>query len=82
MKNRRCIEALTLLLAFAASLAVLALPGQTLADTPPGWNSWPEAQPFRVMLRLTGLLTLVVLILLFIALWVARAIRTHQRRAR
>ena len=72
---------MTPLLAFIVALAVLAIPGQTLADTPPGWNSWPEAQPFRVMLRVTGLLTLVFLILLFIALRVARAIRTHKRRA-
>jgi hypothetical protein len=42
----------------------------------------PEAQPIRVMLRVAGLLTFVFLMLLFIALRVARAIRTHKRRAR
>jgi hypothetical protein len=82
MKNRRFIDVVTPLLAFAAAFAVFAIPGQALADTPPGWDSWPEAQPFRVALRVMGFLTLVFLIFLFIALRVARAIRTRKRRTR
>jgi hypothetical protein len=54
------------LLAFAAAFAVFAIPGRALADTPPGWDSWPEAQPFRVALRVIGFFTLVFLVLLFI----------------
>jgi hypothetical protein len=81
MRNRRSVWTITLLLACATAFAVLGAPGLVLADTPPGWDSRPEAQPFRVMLRVAGLLTFVFLILLFIALHVARAVRTHKRQA-
>jgi hypothetical protein len=73
---------MTPLLAFAAAFAVFAIPGRALADTPPGWDSWPEAQPFRVALRVTGFFTLVFLVFLFVALRVARTIRSHKRRTR
>ena len=65
--------------AFATAFAVFAIPGQALADTPPGWDSWPEAQPFRVALRLTGFFTLICLVLLFIALRMAGGFRSHKR---
>jgi hypothetical protein len=52
--------------AFAAAFAVFAVAGPVLADTPEGWDSWPEAQPFRVGLRVTGFFTLVFLVLLYI----------------
>jgi hypothetical protein len=68
--------------AFGAAFAVLASTGQVLADTPPGWDSLPEAQPFRVALRVIGFISLLLLVLLFIALRVARALRAHKRRAR
>ncbi len=81
MSNRRLVRTMTPLLAFAAAFAVLAfaIPGRVLADTPPGRDSWPEAQPFRVVLRVIGFFTLVFLVFLFIALRVARAIRTRKR---
>jgi hypothetical protein len=82
MRNRRFVWKITPLLACATAFAVVAIPGLVLADTPPGWDSMSEAQPHRVALRVTGFVTLVFLVLLFLALRVARAIRTHKRRAR
>jgi hypothetical protein len=68
--------------ALAAAFAVFAVAGPVLADTPEGWDSWPEAQPFRVGLRVTGFFTLVFLILFFSAIRVAGAFRTRKRAAR
>ena len=68
MGNRRLVRTMAPLLAVAAAFAVFAftIPGRAVADTPPGWDSWPEAQPFRVALRVIGFFTLVSLVLLFI----------------
>jgi hypothetical protein len=68
--------------ACAAAIAVFAIAGRARADTPPGWDSLPEVQPFCVMLRVIGSLTLLFLVLLFIGLRVARVIRKRKSQSR
>jgi hypothetical protein len=82
MRNQRFVRTMAPLLDFAAAVAVVAIPGRAVADTPPGWDSWPEAQPFRVALRVAGFFTLVFLVLVFIALRVARTLTTHKHQTR